>query len=116
MAELNDDKAQDAVNGATDGIHSTVNKAAETVSGLVGKASSSASEAVGSATSAVNDAVDSAQQNVSAGLRQASEGVADISDKATGAVKKYPVRTVLLVATGAAVAGFIVGVATSRRS
>lgn len=116
MTRMSDDKAQDAVNTATDAVRGAANKTADTVSGVAKKSSDSAAEGVESATAAVNEALDAAQQKVSTGLRQATEIAADVNDRTTGAVKKYPVRTALVVVFGAALAGFIVGVVTSRRS
>lgn len=104
MAKVNDDKTQDALDTAADSVRDAVNKTADAASGVARKGSDSASESV-----------DTAQQNISAGLHEAGEGVSDISDNATGAIKKYPVRTVLLVAIGAAIAGFIVGIVTPRK-
>lgn len=63
----------------------------------------------------IQDAVKTAQQEVSIGLNKAQDVASDITDKTSGAIKKYPVRAVLLVAVGVAVVGFIVGVVTSRR-
>ncbi|MEO7146515.1 MAG: type VII secretion target [Terrimesophilobacter sp.] len=115
MANVDDDKMQDTVDAAADGVRAAVDKTADAVSGVARAGSDSVSESVGSAARALNDAVDTAQKKVSTGLHQASEAVSDISDKATGAIKKYPIQAVILAAIGAAVLGFIVGVVTSKK-
>jgi ElaB/YqjD/DUF883 family membrane-anchored ribosome-binding protein len=115
MANINDDKAQDSLNNVTGDVHDAVNKSADTVSGLAEKASDTASETIGSATSAINDAVDTAQQNISKGISHATETARDISAGATDRVKKFPLRTVLLVAISALTIGFLAGVIRSRR-
>ena len=63
----------------------------------------------------IHDCVDATQQNVSAGLRQAAEVAGGIGDKAITIVKRHPIRTVLLLAACAAIAGFIAGVLTAKR-
>lgn len=115
MANLDHHNAQDAVSTATDAARDALDKTADAVSGAVGKGSDAVSDTIRTATGAVSDAVGTARQNVSTGLRHVNEAVAEFSDKATDAAKKHPVRTVLLAAIGVAVAGFIAGVATSRR-
>lgn len=127
MTHINDDKAQDTVDTAAGAAHDAVDKTADVATDVLGQASDSASEAVKSATSAAEEAVafatstaedtiDTVQKNVSKGLHQATRAAADISDKATATVKEHPTQTLLLVAAGAAIAGFLLGLLTSKRS
>ena len=94
MAKATENKAQDAVDTAADGVRTAANKTAD----------------------AVHDSVGAAQEQVAAGLHYASSAAAGFNDNAARTVKRYPVRTVLVVAAIGVITGFIVGVATANRS
>ncbi len=127
MAKATENKAQDAVDTAADGVRTAANKTADAVHDSVGAATDAVHDSVGAATDAVHgavgtatgnvhDSVGAAQEQVAAGLHYASSAAAGFNDNAARTVKRYPVRTVLVVAAIGVITGFIVGVATANRS
>jgi hypothetical protein len=62
----------------------------------------------------VEDAADAARHNISHGLRQATDTTNDLTGRAADTVKKYPIRTVVIVAIAAAVTGFMFGASRRR--
>ena len=63
-----------------------------------------------------HDMVDDAQRKVSRGLDQADESLDDLRDTAIETTKENPLKVILMVAAIAAAVGFVVGMASSRRS
>ncbi len=110
------DAVHDSVGAATDAVHDSVGAATDAVHDSVGAATDAVHGAVGTATGNVHDSVGAAQEQVAAGLHYASSAAAGFNDNAARTVKRYPVRTVLVVAAIGVITGFIVGVATANRS
>jgi ElaB/YqjD/DUF883 family membrane-anchored ribosome-binding protein len=122
MPRANDDPVESGLNIAADAAHDRVNKVADAVGEVAGKTSRVTSAVIGSAVgasdtaaSAVNDAVDVTQENVSKGVRQVTETAVDMSGKTAEAVRKYPLRTFLVVAAAAGLVGFVAGIVRAKR-
>lgn len=110
-----EDRVRRISDAAAGAVEERVDKAAGAASDVISKASDTASHAVGAVAGAVTDAIDARREEVIAGARQAADFVAGIGGDAVDHVKHHPTRTVLLVAAGAAVIGFIVGAMTAKR-
>ncbi|MGN6198296.1 hypothetical protein [Humibacter sp.] len=116
MAEMNEKSLKDGVDDAADKAHGAVDEAAGTVSERMSDASRSASRGVGEASGAAHDMVDDAQRKVSRGLDQADASLDDMRDTAVETTRENPLKVILMVAAIAAAVGFVVGMASSRRS
>lgn len=109
-----ENQAHEVAYAVADAVEGATVRAADAANDTISKASDAVSKTVGGAADAVTDAVDATRREVVAGTRQAGEFVAGLGDSAVAQVKRHPTRTVLLVAAGAVIIGFIVGAVTSR--
>lgn len=98
MPKVTDNQGQDIVNAAADAAHDAVDAT-----------SRMARDSVEAATAAAHNVANAGRENVAAGLRKATTTANDIGGKAVNTAKKYPMRTVLIIAVVAAISGFVVG-------
>jgi ElaB/YqjD/DUF883 family membrane-anchored ribosome-binding protein len=94
-----------AATHATDVAEEQIEMAKAAVSGAVGDVADRATGAVRAAGSMVSDRVD-----------QAARTAQRIADGVNETIETYPIRTVLIAAGAAALAGFVLGYLVSRRS
>lgn len=93
---------------ATDAGHA-VNERAQAVADAVADGAKNLTDDAGAT-------LDSVRSNVSDRAQQARDAVDEITASATRTVKRHPVRSLLIVAAIVAIASFIAGILTSRRT
>jgi hypothetical protein len=111
MSSENDDRARnDVTQTASDAVDAVMAKAQDTVNGVADKITSAAD----AATDAARSLVSAGRDEVGVGMRKATDAIDGVRAEALDTAKRHPVRTALIVAAVAAVAGFVIGVVRSR--
>ncbi len=106
---------QHSVDTAADAVRGAAGKASDVLREGAGKAGESLSTATGMVADAAGETLRAVRDNVSEGVQQAGKTADKLASAAVGTVKRYPIRSVLVIAAAVAVAGFVAGVITSKR-
>ncbi len=98
-----------------DTVRGAVGEASDAIKDGAGKAGEALSSATGMVAEAAGDALRGARDNVSDRVQQVGKTADKLASAAVETVKKYPIRSVLIIAAAVAAARFIAGAITSRR-
>lgn len=108
-------KSEQFVEDAADAMRGAASRAGDVAESQVAKARAAVSKAADDVADKATGAARGASSAVSDVVDQAARSAQKLADGVTETVQNYPIRTVLIAAAAAAVAGLVLGYLFSRR-